>query len=512
MGSALALSRLYRPRDATATVLHQVVREELPRLVELAEAGETSLPAFVQGELEAFLACGDPAHGFTQLKCPRCGHERFLPFSCKTRTICPSCAGRRMNETTAHLIDHVISDIAIRHWSLTFPPPLRCLFAYDAALASQVINIFVRTLFNWQRRVAKRELELSRCDQAVPAGITVIHRVGSAINLNFHLHSAIADGVFVRAHAESRPVFHALPAPEKGDIWQLGWEICVTTTRLLQRIGRYCDSDPTQMDTLLRDSPLLAACYAASQQLLTAMGSRRGQGVQRFGEYGDGDPEEGDHGGCGPAHGFNLRTGMRASAHDEKGRERILQYILRPPMATKRLTRGKDGSVIYWLRQPWKDGTKCFIYEPLDFLAKLLPLVPPPRVNQIRYHGAWAPHAAIRPEIVRQTRNDEGVGCNNQLPLRFPIPAQPTRGGACHSPRHGAHPPDRSGSAGAPGQAGRAHRDCRGGGRYPSGGRASKLKWAELSKRTFGVEVMRCEHCGYAPVEVVRVVESLFVA
>jgi hypothetical protein len=40
--------------------LYEVVAQNLPGFVEQGEAGAYSMPAFVQGELEAFLACGDP--------------------------------------------------------------------------------------------------------------------------------------------------------------------------------------------------------------------------------------------------------------------------------------------------------------------------------------------------------------------------------------------------------------------------------------------------------------------
>jgi predicted nucleic-acid-binding Zn-ribbon protein len=38
------------------------------------------------------------------------------------------------------------------------------------------------------------------------------------------------------------------------------------------------------------------------------------------------------------------------------------------------------------------------------------------------------------------------------------------------------------------------------------------MRWAELSKRAFGVDVMSCEQCGYTPVEAARVVENPAVA
>ena len=37
---------------------------------------------------------------------------------------------------------------------------------------------------------------------------------------------------------------------------------------------------------------------------------------------------------------------------------------------------------------PYRDGTTAVVFEPLDFIARLAALVPTPRVNLTRYHGA----------------------------------------------------------------------------------------------------------------------------
>ena len=275
-----------------------------------------------------------------------------------------------MNETTEFLVNHVIPDVPIRHWDLTLPPPLRYLLSYDSELCTAVINIMVHTIFGWQRRVAKRELGLDNVGQAIPAAITAIHRVGSAINCNLHFHSVFLDGVFVQKTTDEPPIFRALPAPSKGDIDSLAWQICQKTTKMLQALGRYFDADAVEADKLAQDHPLLAACCTASLQGSVALGDRAGQRVLRMGDYVERGEAANDDQAHGPAHGFNLHAGWRVSADDKKGRERLLHYILRPPIATTRLTRGKNGNVVYWLKTPWVDGSKCFAFEPLDFIAK----------------------------------------------------------------------------------------------------------------------------------------------
>ena len=46
------------------------------------------------------------------------------------------------------------------------------------------------------------------------------------------------------------------------------------------------------------------------------------------------------------------------------------------------------------------------MWQPLDFLAKLAALVPPPRAHLVTYHGVLAPAAAMRAAIVPAARSD----------------------------------------------------------------------------------------------------------
>ena len=100
----------YRRREPEKSSLHRVVRENLatflvePRLVE----PYTGYPPFVEREFERFLGCGLLSRGFARLRCPTCGFERLVAFSCKGR-ICPSCWARRAADTAARLVENVLS-------------------------------------------------------------------------------------------------------------------------------------------------------------------------------------------------------------------------------------------------------------------------------------------------------------------------------------------------------------------------------------------------------------------
>jgi ribosomal protein S27E len=52
----------------------------------------------IQDVVEKYLDCGNPMCGFARIRCPDCGEERLLMFSCKTRGFCPSCHAKRREE------------------------------------------------------------------------------------------------------------------------------------------------------------------------------------------------------------------------------------------------------------------------------------------------------------------------------------------------------------------------------------------------------------------------------
>ena len=99
--------------------LRAIVREGFPLLVRALAGHDRVLPRHVEREFSAYLGCGDPSAGFAWLECEDCTHHRLVLFSCKTRGFCPSCAGRRMAERAAHLVDRVIPQVATRQWVLT---------------------------------------------------------------------------------------------------------------------------------------------------------------------------------------------------------------------------------------------------------------------------------------------------------------------------------------------------------------------------------------------------------
>ena len=55
--------------------------------------------------------------------------------------------------------------------------------------------------------------------------------------------------------------------------------------------------------------------------------------------------------------------------------ERLCRYIARPAVSEQRLSLLSNGHVRYELKTPYRDGTTHVIFEPMDFLARLVALV-----------------------------------------------------------------------------------------------------------------------------------------
>ena len=73
-------------------------------------------------------------------------------------------------------------------------------------------------------------------------------------------------------------------------------------------------------------------------------------------------------------------------------------------MSEKRLSLLSNGHVRYKLKTPYSDGTTHVIFEPLDFISRLVALVPKPRVNLTRFHGIFALNRAHRAQVMPITR------------------------------------------------------------------------------------------------------------
>jgi hypothetical protein len=258
----------HRPEQTT---LYRLVQQHAATFFEQAEAAAgADLPQFVNDEFDAFLECGILAHGFLRLRCGDCGHDKLVAFSCKRRGFCPSCGARRMAQTAAHLVDHVIPHVPVRQWVLSLPFQLRLLLAAQPKLVTLVLHVAHRVIT--RHLLGQAGL---KSDEADSGAVTLIQRFGSAANLNIHLHCLVLDGMYRRS-ANGAPVFVEAPAPTDEALQAVLHKIITRLMKLLTRRGvlveeqgQTCMTDETAIRTRparsgrCRQRPVLIASPSA---------------------------------------------------------------------------------------------------------------------------------------------------------------------------------------------------------------------------------------------------------
>ena len=202
-----------------------------PPFVDRLAAEGKSLPGYVQREFEAYLKCGLLGHGFLRVRCESCHAEHLVAFSCKRRGFCPSCGAGRMAESAALLVDEILPEAPIRQWVLSFPYPLRFLFATRPKIMSRVLGIVYRVIATHLIKQAGYSNKTART-----GAVTLIQRFGSALNLNIHFHMLFLDGVYVDdVNGDTR--FRRVNAPTSAELTQLSRTIAHRVGRYLERQG-----------------------------------------------------------------------------------------------------------------------------------------------------------------------------------------------------------------------------------------------------------------------------------
>jgi len=441
------------------TLLHTLVQAHYPDFLARLQAEDRSLPAYVREEFEEYLRCGVLEHGFLRVVCEQCRAERLVAFSCKKRGFCPSCGARRMAESARHLVEEVFGPRPVRQWVLSFPYPLRFLFASQPEAIGPVLGIVQRVIGGWLADQAGVEGARAQC-----GAVTLIQRFGSALNLNVHFHMLWLDGVYedTTDRPQRKPRLRRSRAPTSAQLTELAGTIAHRVCRHLARRGWLKGEDESVfLSDRAGSEDGMDALRMSSITYRIATGKHAGRKVVTLQTLpGDEGPAEG---GAGQVGGFSLHAGIAAEAHESEKLEKLCRYIARPAISEKRLSISSQGRVRYELKTAWRNGTTHVEWDAVDFIAKLAALVPPPRAHLTRFHGVFAPNAALRAQLTPSGRG--------KRPATDATPVDVT-----------AHDEPRS-----PEQKRRA------------------MSWAQRLKRVFGIDVNTCVHCGGA----VRIVASV---
>ena len=362
-----AASRRYERRRPEKTPLHKIISENLASWLEWREAAERPVPGYVEEEFRGDLECGLLCFGFARAVCMTCRTGFVVAFSCKGRGVCPSCNGRHMTQTAAHLADHVIPPVPVRQWVISVPKRLRGFLADRPTAVSALTKIFIAEIERLLCAAAVVTIDADAPASARPrlGGISFLHRFGSALNHHVHLHACVTDGVFVPpadgAPRDAPPAFVPARPITQADLAAL-------TERVRRRVVRW-----------FRRAGLLDA--AAAAEMLAWENS-----------------------------GFSVDASVRITLVDRdvpsyfRSLEHLLRYCARPPFALERISviRGPDGRIARiryvlprhkaanWVgpgrgRKSTRPGATGVVeLTPFEFLDRLADLVPPPRKHRHR--------------------------------------------------------------------------------------------------------------------------------
>ena len=238
---------------------------------------------------------------------------------------------------------HPLPAVPCRQWVLSFPIPLRLLFAQRPEVLSAVLAVVARALSG-----------------------DVIRRAGKR-----------------RREAETGVV-----------------------TRCLLRTGvLVVEAEQSYLDVDTAPDDALAGLADAAVRYRIAVGPLAGQRTMRLGVPALTEALHSLPGSLTASHdGFSLNAAVACGARERNKLERLCRYMARGPLSNERLSIDGDGLVVHELKRPFRDGTTQCLFEPLDFLARLAALIPRPRCHLVRYHGVFAPNARHRALLVANPR------------------------------------------------------------------------------------------------------------
>ncbi len=374
---------MYTARDPYSSDLHHLIRENYRQVFFNKEIHGTHLPFHLEREFKKYLSCGNLAFGMARFHCSLCQKDKLIAFSCKGRTLCPSCTSRRMSDTAKHLIEEVIPAVPTRQWVLSMPYAYRFLLARNPEFLRKALAIFHRSI----NRHYENKAIIHKLKNPKTGAITVVQRFGGALNLNVHFHTIYIDGVYYENDHGDEAFFEIIPSHE--EVIQLNGTLKKSLTRLLEKFEHEDHACNDQSDF-----------QAQSVQ-------NRDEKFQlplKIGKIWDPPFREFVGKRCSYDDGFSLHASVKILAHQRAELERLCRYILRGPIAKERITYEGTGKVRLRLKTPYTDGTTHLQFSPDQFIKRIIALIPPPRQNLIRYVGIFGARHKKRFEITSLAR------------------------------------------------------------------------------------------------------------
>ena len=140
--------------------------------------------------VEEFIKCGDYKEGLARIKCtnPDCGHDYFVPLSCKGFYLCPSCHQKRTLLFAEQITQEALLRLPHRQWVFCIPKCLRVFFKHDRMLFSDISRLIFQMLQSYYDKVSANSIQTG--------AIIAYESAGDFLRWNAHWHGLVLEGGF----------------------------------------------------------------------------------------------------------------------------------------------------------------------------------------------------------------------------------------------------------------------------------------------------------------------------
>jgi hypothetical protein len=365
MPSSPGAASRYQPRPAS-NQLKEIVGDAMEELFQVWDErfreNYGALPRRVRELLERFLECGDPHYGFVRLRCVNPDYhkkdERVVPYSCRTRGLCPSCGQRRAIEWAERMVQEVLPRVSYRQLVFTIPVALRRSFLFDRSLYGELCRVAYASTRDF---MGERAPLFARQGKAVPAMVVSPQSFADLLVPHAHAHAVVPLGLF-------------------------------------RKDGVYFpmeDLDFSGLEEVFRER--FFEMMLRREKILP-------ETVEKFKSW--------EHSG--------FHTGWqerKIEADDRKNLEGLLSYMERPAVSLRRLRYRDDGMVHYQgTRFNPRLGIDHQLLTPIEFLALLVPHV------ALKYEITIRPYGALSTTFRRKVGWSQIPPVHRPPPELLPLP------------------------------------------------------------------------------------------
>jgi ribosomal protein S27E len=142
----------------------------------------------VDGVTHACLDCGRFESGFARVRCSGCGDEFLVATSCQMRGFCPSCGAKRAAAFGAFLVDEVLEQVGHAMWTFSLPKMIRPYFIHHPELRGRLCRAAFETV---QQMMAAAAIG---CEGFRIGMVAVTTTAGDLLNVNPHVHAIVPRG------------------------------------------------------------------------------------------------------------------------------------------------------------------------------------------------------------------------------------------------------------------------------------------------------------------------------